>query len=329
MKAWIGMMLWMTVLCNVNARTWTSTCGSELEAEYVRQTPGTVTLRTPDGRQTTVSRSRLSAEDEAHLRELAEQERPAVRQLGGTGPDTPRARPVRADDLFAGNPDVVAQLEPGEILTRTAAGGTGITYFVYTPADFNPEAAPPPIIVAFSPVGNGHSMIEAIKPAADRMGWMLVGCNQLRNGMTDEPLARRMENEVLDDIFANIPHNRRRIYFAGFSGGASRSYHLTARRPEPVAGILAYGGWMGGEPYHKLPYRHGMAVAMINGDSDGPANGWVDRDTRLLRRRRCVVKTFSFRGGHELPGATTTASALQWLEEDWNARGVTIPAPGE
>ncbi len=303
---------WLVLVQGSSARVWKSTTGHELEAELVRQAQGMATLRTPDGHQTTILISKLAEEDQAYLRELLAQEAPATVLQA--------ARPKPPSDFASGDPGVVGTLQSGKTTKRTAAGDTGISYVVYAPATFKAEE-PSPIIVAFSPGGNGGQMINAMKTAADKMGWLLVGCNLLKNGMPDPVLEKRMEDEVLDDIFANLPHDRRRIYFAGFSGGAYRSYHLTARRKEPVAGIVAYGGWIGGEDFYKLPYRKGMTVAIINGKDDRAANSWVKRDSDVLRKHKCTIRAFDFDGGHTLPPSETTETALQWLEEQWVKRG--------
>jgi predicted esterase len=140
--------------------------------------------------------------------------------------------------------------------------------------------------------------------------------------MPDEALETKMEDEVLDDIFKKLPHDRRRVYYAGFSGGAYRSYHLTARRTEPIAGIVAYGGWIGGEKFYKLPFRKGMAVAMVNGANDEAANSWANRDAPPLKKRNCEVKAFDFPGGHQLPPKETTEASLQWIDEEWTKQSL-------
>ena len=145
--------------------------------------------------------------------------------------------------------------------------------------------------------------------------FLLVGCDKLRNNLNDRKLAIKMEDEILDDVLKNLPHDPERVYLGGFSGGAMRAYGLTARRSEPFAGVLAYGGWLGGPGFQDKPYRKGLAVAMINGISDTGANGWVAKDTVTLRERDCAVKHFSFEGGHQTAPPELTALAVEWLEE--------------
>lgn len=211
----------------------------------------------------------------------------------------------------------VESLKPGELISRTAPGETGISYHVYAPNNYKTTAQAPPILIAFSPGGNGQGMVDKLKDGFEEAGWILVGCDQLRNGLDDRELAVKMEDEVLDAIFATIPHDPKRVYLGGFSGGAMRAYSVTTRRPEPIAGIFAYGGWLGGSDYQDHPYRRGMSVAMINGNRDRGANAWVATDTATLRERDCTVKHYTFLGGHKTAPPNITRQVVEWMEEEW------------
>ena len=230
------------------------------------------------------------------------------------------ATPLAKGVAGKGDPEVVATLQPGKMLSRTAAGDTGMTYQVYVPTTFKADAATP-VIIAFSPGGNGKQMVNAMKDSAEKAGWLLIGCDKLKNGMSDDRLQQKMEDEVLADIFGKLPYNPKRIYFAGFSGGAMRSYELSARRKEKFAGIIAYGGWLGGQENQRKPFCNGMAVAQVNGEKDAAANSWADRDADALKKRKCRVKKFSFPGAHALPPADVTDKSIAWLEEDWKKYG--------
>jgi len=107
---------------------------------------------------------------------------------------------------------------PGAIFSRTADGDTGISYDVYVPTAFVPDYLPP-MILAFSPSGDGGGMIHAMKESAEKVGWILVGANDLQNDM-DESIEPEIEDELLNDLFSKLSYDPRRVYLAGFSGGA-------------------------------------------------------------------------------------------------------------
>jgi hypothetical protein len=297
-------------LCGpVQARLWRSVSGKELEAEYVRCVQGVVFLKTPEGRLLRIQLSRLSAEDRAFV-------------------ETLRSRPGRSDTsvpsvgvtVSPGDPKVVAQMQPGKTLTRKAEGETGITYHLYVPTSFKTNA-PPPIIIAFSPGGSGKQMVNALKASAEKAGWLLAGCDKLSNRTKGEA-DTKMGNEVLTDILKSVPHQTERKYLAGFSGGTCRcySYASVGRRPETYAGILAFGGWLGGEERRKRKYTRHMAVAQINGDKDKGANTWTKGDAEVLEKCDCAVQEFKFPGGHKIAPPEVIDKVIIWLEEQWQKR---------
>jgi hypothetical protein len=214
-----------------------------------------------------------------------------------------------------GDPEIVALMKPGETLARTADGETGITYHLYVPTSFKPDA-PPPIIIAFSPTGNGAGMVRSLKKSAEKAGWLVAGCDKLRNGFKGD--AGKHEDEVLDDILKSIPHQIDRRCLAGMSGGAMRCYGLLreGRRKEHYFAVLAFGGWLGGRSFGNKKYDANVVVAQINGDNDKGANSWTERDAEALRKSGCVVRAFKFPGGHVMAPPDVTDEAIAWLVEE-------------
>jgi predicted esterase len=265
-----------------------------------------VTLKTPEGKQIMMPLSRLSPEDREYVRKkLKEAPAPAKKSSA--------RRRMRSSP---GSPQVVARMKPGETFTRKADGKTGITYHVYVPTSFE-SAAPPPLIIAFSPTGNGMQMVKALKASAEKVGWLVAGCDKLRNGM-DSNVKHKMQNEVLDDIMKSIPHQIDRRCLAGFSGGAMSCYGLSVkgRRPEHYFAILAFGGWLGGRSFQGRNYSPNVVIAQINGDKDKGANAWIKRDAASLTKKGCVVREFKFPGGHAIAPSRVIDGAIAWLLEE-------------
>ncbi|MDA7510473.1 hypothetical protein N8612_02240 [Verrucomicrobia bacterium] len=133
----------------------------------------------------------------------------------------------------------------------------------------------------------------------------------------DSRLMIRMENEVLDDIFDTIPHDPKRVYLGGLSGGAMRAFSLTVRRKEPFAGVLSMGGWLGGTQYAQRKYPKGLAVAMIAGDKDVGVHQWSRHDAAVFNRLGGRVQMFVFPGGHEMAPTGIIRRAIKWFDKDW------------
>ena len=204
------------------------------------------------------------------------------------------------------------QLKKNEILRFKAPGETNMIYNLLLPSNFKKNKKRP-MLIAFSPNGNSRGILDKLKPKATELGWTLVTCDKLKNGIKDVVLEQKMEDEVLNEIFKVIPHDEKQIYLAGFSGGAMRCYGLSTRRPEKYAGILAFGGWLGGDDYQGKLYQKGMRVAIVNGDNDKGANGWAEKDAATLVKNNSIVKSFSFKGGHEIATEETISEAIDWM----------------
>jgi predicted esterase len=206
----------------------------------------------------------------------------------------------------------VNQLKPGSVQKFKAIGSTNMMYHVYTPTSFS-LSKKAPIIVSFSPGGRGDGMLAKLKVSAEKVGWILVGCDKLKNGMKDLEREKKMEDEVLNDIFKNIPHDKNQIYLAGFSGGAMRAYNITPWRKETFAGIIAYGGWLGGKNYQNIDFQDNLKVAMVNGWKDKGANHWNEIDKKTLLKHKATVKMFRHDGGHQVPSSDITDKVLAWF----------------
>jgi len=286
-----------------SARLWTDQSGKQIEAQYVRQTGGFVVLQTPAGKWVKLSVRLLSDEDREYLKTVAPDTSLGSARSASAGPRT-----------SSGTPEVVSRMKPGQTITLTAFGKFEMTYHVYVPTSFKSDA-PPPIIIAFSPRGEGSNMVSFLQPTAQKADWLLVGCDKLSND-TPHEVDPAMGNELLDDILKNIPCQVDRKYLAGFSGGALRCYSYTTvgRRPEKYAGVLAICGWVGGDERLRRKYTPGLAVAQVNGDTDNNANGWAENDARVLRKNGCLVRAFPFTGGHEIAPPRVLDEVIAWFD---------------
>jgi hypothetical protein len=73
-RRWVALAALAVGLCQADAREWTSVSGAKVEAEFVRLTGDSVTLRKPDGETLLIRMNLLSAEDQAHVGELTKTE---------------------------------------------------------------------------------------------------------------------------------------------------------------------------------------------------------------------------------------------------------------
>lgn len=207
-----------------------------------------------------------------------------------------------------------SKLEGGKTYLRTTEGENKLTYHLYVPTAYKrSKAKKTPLIVLFSPAGNGKGMMTNIIKAAEESNSLLIGCDYLRNGISDQNQETKMEDEILNDIFNLVKYNKDRLIYSGFSGGAMRAYGLSVRREESIYGIFAMGGWLGGPNYQDEAYPAKMRIAMSNGDNDKGANGWQSIDTKTLEKCGSTVKSFPFKGNHQSAPKETAIKAIEWI----------------
>jgi predicted esterase len=292
------------------ARTWTSQDGKTMEAEFVKVEKGRVWLRGDNGKVIRINFSKFVEEDQTLIKELY------LELKAEAAAEKVAEAEKAAGEKAAVRDAVLAKWRPGQISRHVTSNSTQASYHVYMPTSFDPDK-PPALVYAFSPGGNGHAQLNAMKPSAEKHGWIVVGCDKLKNGMGKGDLRKeaiKIEDAIIADVQASVPHDTTHVYLSGMSGGAMRSYRLAARRRDvKFAGILAFGGWMGGAEHQQQGYPKGMAVAMINGDTDKNANFWVEGDSKVLKKYKWKVQYFSFPGGHTMAPPDVINKAIEWI----------------
>ncbi len=211
-------------------------------------------------------------------------------------------------------------LQPlGEDVAVEVPGSLNASYVLYLPAGYDPSR-PPPLILAFPPFGDGKRFIQPLKASAERLGWVLVGCNGLANGRNEVffPTAR----EIVRDVRRRVAHDRRREVLLGFSGGAMGSYRLSRTFWDEFAALVAFGGWLGVYDEH-LVYPSRLVVAMLNGNRDGGARENEARDREVLEEFGVASRIFRFKGGHVLPPPKKLDEALEWVVQQWERQPAT------
>lgn len=289
---------------NDQMRDWVFASGEKKRAEIVAYyEPGkVVTLRLENQEELQLNESAFSPLDRAWILQWVEQDEEAramVAQLGGW------------------------------VTEHTSTGKYPTEYAVYRPvASLENENLP--MLILFHPGGNGRREIYRYVEAAAATGLTVVSLDIFRNS-SDLTVAEEMLErfkELLPQIEATVPHDPKRIYMGGVSGGAMRSFHYAAKIPRPWAGVLSIGGWFGGRKYDHLDYP-AMRVAMVNGDKDHGANAYIEPDSKRLQDAGCVVSIHAFEGGHQLAPPSVQTKALRWLlsDEDSETALPRKPAP--
>ena len=143
--------------------------------------------------------------------------------------------------------------------------------------------------------------MERMKDAAERLGYIVIGSNNSRNG------SWKMESEaaqaVFDDTRARLAIDQRRLYFAGFSGGA-RVASAIAQRCKCAAGVLLNGaGFSTGMP----PSRDSVFPVFA-------AVGVFDFNYgEIIQLQDQLAAQLTFEGTHEWAPPAVMQEAFAWF----------------
>lgn len=154
------------------------------------------------------------------------------------------------------------QLSPGSVISsQTCAAKPDQSYALYLPSHYSPNKKWP-IVYVFDPDARGEIPVKLMQQAAERFGYIVAGSNNSRNGSwkVEADAAQAMWN----DTHTRFAIDDRRIYFAGFSGGARVAAAL-AQRCKCAAGVLLSGaGFAGVPPSHDVVFPVFAAVGVYD-----------------------------------------------------------------
>ena len=192
------------------------------------------------------------------------------------------------------------------------------TYTLYLPSGYSADRTWP-LLFVFDPRGRGTFAAEVFRDAAERYGWIIASSNNTMSDGDWEP-NRRAVAAMWPDVRAAYAVDQRRLYAAGFSGGASLAWVMAANGA-PLAGIIAAGGPdLPDTPVPKAPLAWFGAV----GRSDF---NYLDASTtaRRFERAGLRVRLEHFDGPHRWLPVELAGRALGWFEALAIARALRAP----
>lgn len=214
-------------------------------------------------------------------------------------------------------PGPAQEFEPAALHEKVACrADPAQSYALYLPPSFDPERKWP-VLFLFDPGARGPAGVEAFRPAAEKFGWILVGSNNSKNG----PMATsvRAAQAIWTDVRARFPVDDRRVYAAGFSGGARVASIFPRVLGERIAGIIGCGAGLaqGVGP-------EGMAADAFFGlvGFRDFSYGEMKRLDQDLDGASVAHRVFVYDGAHSWPPPDVCARAVEWMEVNAMKRGL-------
>jgi predicted esterase len=155
------------------------------------------------------------------------------------------------------------RLESGKLIERIVCTKTPEqSYALYLPSNYSSDRSWP-VVFAFDPGARGRLPVDAMKDAAERYGYLVLGSNNSRNGGWKPEV--EAADAMLQDAQARFTVDLKRIYFAGFSGGARVASQL-AQNCKCAAGVLLNGAGfsLNSAPARDAPFPVFSAVGNLD-----------------------------------------------------------------
>lgn len=184
------------------------------------------------------------------------------------------------------------------------ANDSSLNYAIYLPASYSKEKKYP-LILFFDPHADGALPLNMYKTLADSFGFIIAGSNNSQNGMQPEDLLH-VGNTCIEDILHRFPIDDRRLYLAGFSGGA-RVAGMVADNAGGIRGVIACGAGINVSQERSIPYYNILFIAGLADFNYGEMKNILQR---VQSQKNHIIE---FDGKHEWAPKATFNDAFMWM----------------
>ncbi len=186
---------------------------------------------------------------------------------------------------------------------------TSVKYAVCLPPDYT-IAKPSPVLILFDSHGNGMLPVNLFKDHAAKNGFILVGSNNSKNGMTVEQ-TNSIFRYIRADLFIRFNIKSNAVYLGGFSGG-SRVAGAAAIMVGGVAGVVGCGA---GLPNTENRPPSTLSYLGVVGNQDFNYTEMKQLD-QSLEQAGYDHHLLIFDGIHQWPPKETIKDVFSWLRFD-------------
>jgi len=209
------------------------------------------------------------------------------------------------------------KIETGEIIDSISVGTTSDeSYALYLPRAYDPNELSS-IIFIFDPAARGKIGIHPFIKAAEKYNYILICSNNSRNGPNDKNT--EITTRLLSKIISEFNINPKRIYTAGFSGGA-RFASRVAVLSDQIQGVIACGA---GISSNQVLFHSGIkfSYAAIVGDQDmNLLEMYGIRD--YITKFKVSNELFVYEMNHRWPSQEQILEAVDWLQLEALKKGL-------
>lgn len=209
------------------------------------------------------------------------------------------------------------ELPRGQVIEHVAcAGRRHCDYALYLPSSYTAERRWP-VIVAFDPAARGAAPVRLLEPVAERLGVIVAGSNDSKNGPWEPILAA--QKAMWKDLHERFAIEPKRAVATGFSGGARAALRMALDRDDEFLGVIPCGAFF--TQVDEFPRRTHLAFYGLVGRDDLALSEFKGA-ARLLGERQVRLWIEVFEGGHAWPPQERMAEAVEFLRIEAGRKGL-------
>ncbi|MEO6882402.1 MAG: PHB depolymerase family esterase [Bacteroidia bacterium] len=179
------------------------------------------------------------------------------------------------------------------------------SYALYLPSNYSTDKKWP-VIYCFDPHASGLLPVSLYKNLAEKYGYVLIGSNNSQNGTTWDAINASVQT-LMDDTHARISIDNKRVYLAGFSGGA-RVAGLVAEMIPGITGVIGCGAGINGlDPGTIYPFSY---IGIV-GNKDFNYNEMQDLIAKMGTNIRHQLIVYN--GKHQWAPVEIMNQAFEWI----------------
>ena len=179
------------------------------------------------------------------------------------------------------------------------------SYTAYFPVSYKPGVAFP-VIIVFDAHARSKIAANKFKQIADEFSYLVIVSNNAKNGLKT---INQTINALFDDVFQRFNIDTRRVYTAGFSGGARIASSIAINKGG-IAGVLAVAGGLP-QVGQKVSHKFDFAAIVGIDDFNYQELKALDKQMESLHFPHSLIIA---QNGHEWPNSKVLHSAVSWLE---------------
>ncbi len=193
-------------------------------------------------------------------------------------------------------------------------------YEIFVPSNLE-EGSKYPLIVAFSPSGNGQGVLNLWKEIAEEKKCIIIASNRIKNGNDVQEDLEIINKDINTHFVNNFPIDIKKVVAVGMSGGGMAAHLYSFFYPNTVSAVITNVGTINAfSRSQSEAYTRNRICVFLASPTDFNYQIMKDVDLVFLQNHGWICKWIEFNGGHINAPADKLEEALDYALEQINEK---------